>query len=115
MPRATRGIVTRKRHKRVLLETKGYKGRRKSTIRIARQAMFRAMSNRSISVHLKRRRRKSFALERTNGLLNNHQFNYKIISHTFSQLKLGLGIFASLCIMRKSCGVASIFPLTSNV
>ncbi|MGP1918160.1 MAG: hypothetical protein ACTS4U_00400 [Candidatus Hodgkinia cicadicola] len=97
----------------MLLKTKGYKGRRKSTIRIAKQALLRAMSNRDASIHLKRRRRKIFVLEQTNELLNNYQFSYKTISHTFCKMQLGLGIFASLRVMRKSCGAASIFPLTS--
>ncbi|MGP1911674.1 MAG: 50S ribosomal protein L20 [Candidatus Hodgkinia cicadicola] len=115
MSRTTRGVTTRKKHKRILLKTKGYKGRRKSTIRIAQQALIRAMSNRSTSIHLKRRYRKLYTIDRTNRLLNNHQFNYKTISHALCQLKLGLGSFASLCVMHESCGSASILPLTSNV
>ncbi|MGP1915995.1 MAG: 50S ribosomal protein L20 [Candidatus Hodgkinia cicadicola] len=115
MSRTTRGTTSHKRHKRVLLKTKGYKGRRKSTIRIAKQASIRAMSNRATSVHLKRRQRKVYVTERTNELLNNYQFNFKIMSYTFCQLNLGLSGFATLCIARKACGAASIFHLTSNV
>ena len=39
MPRIKRGVTTRAKHKRILDQAKGYRGRRKNTIRIARQAV----------------------------------------------------------------------------
>ena len=39
MPRIKRGVTTRAKHKRLLDQAKGYRGRRKNTIRIARQAV----------------------------------------------------------------------------
>jgi large subunit ribosomal protein L20 len=42
MPRIKRGVTTRAKHKRILAQAKGYRGRRKNTIRIARQAVERA-------------------------------------------------------------------------
>ena len=39
MARTKRGVVTRAKHKKVLKSVKGQYGRRKNTIRIARQAM----------------------------------------------------------------------------
>src|SRR3569833_4071269 len=42
MPRIKRGVTTRAKHKRVLEQAKGYYGRRKNTIRIARQAVEKA-------------------------------------------------------------------------
>lgn len=42
MARVKRGVTGRARHKRVLEQAKGYYGRRKSTIRIARQAVEKA-------------------------------------------------------------------------
>ena len=38
MARVKRGTTTKARHKRLLKEAKGYWGRRKNTIRVARQA-----------------------------------------------------------------------------
>ena len=43
MARTKRGVVTRAKHKKVLKSVKGQYGRRKNTIRIARQAMEKAM------------------------------------------------------------------------
>ena len=42
MTRIKRGTTTHARHKRILKQAKGYYGRRKNTIRIARQAVERA-------------------------------------------------------------------------
>jgi large subunit ribosomal protein L20 len=42
MARIKRGTTTRAKHKRILNQAKGYYGRRKNTIRIARQAVEKA-------------------------------------------------------------------------
>jgi len=42
MARVKRGVTTRAKHKRILDQAKGYYGRRKNTIRIARQAVEKA-------------------------------------------------------------------------
>ena len=43
MARTKRGVVSRAKHKKVFKAVKGQYGRRKNTIRIARQAMEKAM------------------------------------------------------------------------
>ena len=43
MARTKRGVVSRAKHKKVLKAVKGQYGRRKNTIRVARQAMEKAM------------------------------------------------------------------------
>jgi large subunit ribosomal protein L20 len=42
MARVKRGVTTHAKHKRVLEQAKGYYGRRKNTIRIAKQAVEKA-------------------------------------------------------------------------
>ena len=42
MARVKRGTTTKAKHKRILDQAKGYYGRRKNTIRIARQAVEKA-------------------------------------------------------------------------
>ena len=42
MARVKRGVTTRAKHKKILEQAKGYYGRRKNTIRIARQAVEKA-------------------------------------------------------------------------
>lgn len=42
MPRVKRGVTARARHKKVLDQAKGYRGRRSSVYRIAKQAVMKA-------------------------------------------------------------------------
>ena len=42
MARVKRGVTTKAKHKRILEQAKGYYGRRKNTIRVARQAVEKA-------------------------------------------------------------------------
>jgi large subunit ribosomal protein L20 len=42
MPRVKRGVMARARHKKVLAQAKGYVGRRKNVLRVAKQAVTRA-------------------------------------------------------------------------
>ncbi|MTI10945.1 MULTISPECIES: 50S ribosomal protein L20 [Curvivirga] len=42
MARVKRGVTSHARHKKVLSEAKGYSGRRKNTIRVAKQAVEKA-------------------------------------------------------------------------
>jgi large subunit ribosomal protein L20 len=43
MARVKRGVTSHARHKKVLAQAKGFRGRRKNTIRVARQAVEKAM------------------------------------------------------------------------
>lgn len=42
MPRVKRGVTARARHKKVIKQAKGYRGRRKNVYRVAKQAVQRA-------------------------------------------------------------------------
>ena len=42
MPRVKRGVAARARHKKVLKQAKGFRGRRKNVYRIAKQAVMKA-------------------------------------------------------------------------
>jgi large subunit ribosomal protein L20 len=42
MPRVKRGVTARARHKKVLEQAKGYRGRRKNVFRVAKEAVMKA-------------------------------------------------------------------------
>ena len=74
MARVKRGVTSHARHKKVLAQAKGYRGRRKNTIRIAKQAVERAAQ---YAYRDRRRRKRDFralwiqrinAASRQNGL-----------------------------------------------
>ena len=66
MARTKRGVVTRAKHKKVLKSVKGQYGRRKNTIRIARQAMEKAMQYAYRDRKAKKREFRSLWIQRIN-------------------------------------------------
>ena len=66
MARTKRGVISRAKHKKVLKTVKGQYGRRKNTIRIARQAMEKAMQYAYRDRRNKKRDFKSLWIQRIN-------------------------------------------------
>ena len=66
MARTKRGVTSKARHKKVLKAVKGQFGRRKNTIRIARQAMEKAMQYAYRDRRAKKREFRSLWIQRIN-------------------------------------------------
>ena len=66
MARVKRGVTSRAKHKKVLKAVKGQWGRRKNTIRVARQAMEKAMQYAYRDRRNKKRDFKSIWIQRIN-------------------------------------------------
>ena len=66
MARTKRGVISKARHKKVLKAVKGQFGRRKNTIRIARQAMEKAMQYAYRDRRAKKREFRSLWIQRIN-------------------------------------------------
>ena len=66
MARVKRGVTSRAKHKKVLKSVKGQWGRRKNTIRVARQAMEKAMQYAYRDRRNKKREFKSLWIQRIN-------------------------------------------------
>ena len=66
MARTKRGVTSRAKHNKVLKRVKGQYGRRKNTIRIARQAMEKAMQYAYRDRRNKKREFKSLWIQRIN-------------------------------------------------
>ena len=66
MARTKRGVASKARHKKVLKAVKGQFGRRKNTIRIARQAMEKAMQYAYRDRRAKKREFRSLWIQRIN-------------------------------------------------
>ena len=69
MARVKRGVTSRAKHKKVLKAVKGQWGRRKNTIRVARQAMEKAMQYAYRDRRNKKRDFKSLWIQRINACL----------------------------------------------
>ena len=66
MARVKRGVTSRAKHKKVLKAVKGQWGRRKNTIRVARQAMEKAMQYAYRDRRTKKRNFRSLWIQRIN-------------------------------------------------
>tara|TARA_Y100001970_G_C14209059_1_gene845825 strand:+ start:2019 stop:2375 length:357 start_codon:yes stop_codon:yes gene_type:complete len=66
MARVKRGVVSKSKHKKVLKAVKGQWGRRKNTIRVARQAMEKAMQYAYRDRRNKKREFRSLWIQRIN-------------------------------------------------
>jgi len=76
MARVKRGVTSRAKHKKVLRAVKGQWGRRKNTIRIARQAMEKAMQYAYRDRRNKKREFKSLWIQRINAGVRSEGLTY---------------------------------------
>ena len=76
MARVKRGVTSRAKHKKVLKAVKGQWGRRKNTIRIARQAMEKAMQYAYRDRRNKKREFKSLWIQRINAGVRQEGLTY---------------------------------------
>ena len=76
MSRVKRGVTTKAKHKKVLKAVKGQWGRRKNTIRTARQAMEKAMQYSYRDRRNKKREFKSLWVQRINAGVRSEGLTY---------------------------------------
>ena len=76
MARVKRGVTSRAKHKKVLKAVKGQWGRRKNTIRVARQAMEKAMQYAYRDRRNKKRDFKSLWIQRINAGVRSEGLTY---------------------------------------
>lgn len=76
MARVKRGVTTRAKHKRLLDQAKGYRGRRKNTIRVARQAVEKAGQYAYRDRKIKKRNFRSLWIQRINAAVRAEGITY---------------------------------------
>ena len=98
MPRVKRGVTSRAKHKKVLKAVKGQWGRRKNTIRVARQAMEKSMQYAYRDRRNKKREFKSLWIQRINAGVRNEGITYSKFIHALSKsgIKLDRKILAEI-------------------
>jgi len=98
MSRTKRGVISRRRHKKVLKAVKGQFGRRKNTIRIARQAMEKAMQYAYRDRRAKKREFRSLWIQRINAGVREQGLTYSrfIDGLNKSKIKLDRKVLADL-------------------
>ena len=81
MPRIKRGVTTRAKHKRILDQAKGYRGRRKNTIRIARQAVEKAGQYAYRDRKINKRNFRALWIQRINAAVRPEGLTYSQFMH----------------------------------
>lgn len=76
MSRIKRGVTTRAKHKRILEQAKGYRGRRKNTIRVARQAVEKAGQYAYRDRRVKKRNFRALWIQRINAAVRDYGLTY---------------------------------------
>jgi large subunit ribosomal protein L20 len=76
MARVKRGVTNHARHKKVLKAAEGYYGRRKSTIRIAKQAVEKAGQYAYRDRRVKKRNFRALWIQRINAAVRDHGLTY---------------------------------------
>jgi large subunit ribosomal protein L20 len=90
MARTKRGVVSRAKHKKVLKAVKGQYGRRKNTIRIARQAMEKAMQYAYRDRKAKKREFRSLWIQRINAGVRAEGLTYAKFINALAKSKIKL-------------------------
>ena len=76
MARVKRGVTAHAKHKKVLKLAKGYYGRRKNTIRVAKQAVEKAMQYAYRDRKVKKRNFRALWIQRINAAVREHGMTY---------------------------------------
>ena len=81
MARVKRGVTTRAKHKNILEQAKGYRGRRKNTIRVARQAVEKAGQYAYRDRKVKKRTFRALWIQRINAAVRLEGLTYSQCIH----------------------------------
>ena len=90
MARVKRGVTTKARHKRILEQAKGYYGRRKNTIRIAKQAVEKAGQYAYRDRKVKKRSFRALWIQRINAAVRAEGLTYGQFIHALKLANIDL-------------------------
>src|SRR4029078_6620301 len=90
MTRVKRGIVTKKRHKKLLKRTKGFWGQRKNIFKRAKETLLRAMAYAFKGRKLKKRDMRALFISRIKAASVSNGLSYNKLIHGLKQSKVEL-------------------------
>ena len=85
MPRVKRGVTARSRHKKVLEQAKGFRGRRKNTIRAAKAAVDKAGQYAFRDRKRKKRTFRALWIQRLNAAVRPFGMTYSVFINALSK------------------------------
>ena len=100
MPRTTRGVTARRRHKKVLDQAKGYRGRRSKVYKVAKQAVLKAGQYAYRDRRARKRQMRALWIARVNAAARLSGLTYRSLIHGLNkaEIKLDRKILADLAL-----------------
>ncbi len=90
MPRVKRGVTARARHKKVLDQAKGFRGRRKNVFRIAKQAVMKAGQYAYRDRRAKKRVFRALWITRINAAVRERGMSYSVFMNGMKKCAIGI-------------------------
>lgn len=90
MSRVKRGVTTKRRHKRLLKQTKGFWGQRKNIFKRAKETLLRALAYAYKGRKLRKRDFRSLFIERINAACREHNTSYSVFMHGLKKLQVNI-------------------------
>ena len=90
MTRIKRGVTTRAKHKRILEQAKGYRGRRKNVFRVANEAVMKAGQYAYRDRRQRKRQFRALWIARINAAARQHGLTYSVFMNGLSRAEIGV-------------------------
>jgi large subunit ribosomal protein L20 len=110
MPRVKRGVTARARHKKVIAQAKGFRGRRNNVFRVAKQAVMRAGQYAYRDRRNKKRVFRALWITRINAAVREHGMTYSVFISGLKKAAIGLDrkVLADLAVTDKAAFAAIV-------
>ncbi len=110
MPRVKRGVTARARHKKVLDQAKGFRGRRGNVFRIAKEAVMKAGQYAYRDRRNKKRVFRALWIARINAAVREHGMTYSVFMNSLKRaaIEVDRKVLADLAVMDKPAFLALV-------
>jgi large subunit ribosomal protein L20 len=107
MPRVKRGVTARARHKKVLEQAKGYRGRRKNVYRIAKEAVMKAGQYAYRDRRQRKRQFRTLWIARINAAAREQGLSYSVFMNGLKKaaIEIDRKVLADLAVFDKAAFV----------
>ena len=90
MPRVKRGVTAKARHKKILVQAKGYRGRRNAVYRIAKEAVMKAGQYAYRDRRLKKREFRGLWIARINAAVRELGMSYSVFMNGLKKASIDI-------------------------
>jgi large subunit ribosomal protein L20 len=117
MPRVKRGVTARARHKKVLVAAKGFRGRRNSVYRIAKEAVMRAGQYAYRDRRNKKRTFRALWITRINAAVREHDLTYSAFIAGLKKAAIDLDrkVLADMAVLDKPAFAAIVTQVKATL